>query len=401
MPETVSNPIVPPVSTAAVDRPIAPALPSRDPRPMARVLIDAVQGAPAQAYPWEQIDPHALLRASLTHGVTPALAVHLRGRDDVPTALTERLQGCYRDQLARHIRTLADLRKLAAILNDAGFTWAVVKGPALAERLWPRPDLRLYVDLDIVIERRRLGDSVALLEASHVKLVDRNWPFILGRVQGELSMALPYGTPLDLHWHLVNDQRLRRTFSFPMDDVLGRSIPTVLGSVEAPVLDPVDTVLHLAYHMVHSGGHRLVWLKDFDLAVSVPELDWTALYARAEQYGCVLALALSLQRTQRVLQPVEGYPAPHRGGAWAQLAAAADRWRPVPQLPGERRSGRIVFQSTRATVSTSAVAAGFAAAGRSREEDAEPGAPNPLHIVNDDLEARRRYFDMVAARRQP
>ena len=93
--ERVAEPGGPPVWTAAVDRRVAPALPSRDPRPVARVLIDAVQGAPAQAYPWEQIDPHVLLRASLTHGLTPPLTFHLPGGADPPPPLPRPpLVGC-------------------------------------------------------------------------------------------------------------------------------------------------------------------------------------------------------------------------------------------------------------------------------------------------------------------
>lgn len=387
---------------ARTQAPAVAATASTDPRPTARVLIDAVQGVVGQAYPWERIDVQDLLMASLSHGVTPALAVRLRGRDDVPAELTERLQACYRDQLARHLRTLADLRRLSSVLNETQMGWAVVKGPALAEGLWPRPDLRVYVDLDVLIDRRNLREAVAMLEANGVAPVDRNWPFILERVQGELSMELPFGTPLDLHWHLVNDRALRRVFRFPMDDLLGRSAPAKLGSVVAPVLDPVDTVLHLAYHMIHSGGHRLVWLNDFHLAVTAPGMDWDELYDRAQAYGCRLALALSLQRTASVLHPPGGYPRMRRGGPWAALAAAADRWRPVPQLPGEKRSGRIVFQSTRDQLGSSAWAASLAALGRTRHEDAlEAGAPNPLHLVVSDPQARRRYFDLVAGRQQP
>ena len=122
---------------------------SSDPRPAARVLIDSVQQVPDQSYPWDRIDPDNLLRAALLHGVAPAVALHLRGRPDVPKELNQRLQGCYRDQLARHLRTLSDLRRASEALRRAGLIWAVVKGPALAERLWPRPDMRLYVDLDL------------------------------------------------------------------------------------------------------------------------------------------------------------------------------------------------------------------------------------------------------------
>lgn len=378
--------------------------PSRDPRPAARVLVDAVQGAPPQAYPWERIDPEGLLKASLTHGVTPALALYLRERDDVPPDLATRLQGCYRDQVARHLRTMADLRRAAGVLQGAEVPWAVIKGPALAEGIWPRPDLRLYVDLDVVVGRRSMRRTLEALRTGGAVPVDRNWPMIRDRMQGEVSLTLPFGTPLDLHWHLVNDQALRRAFPFAMDELLARARPRALGSVTAPVLDPVDTVLHLAYHMVHSGGHRLVWLKDFDLAMSVPGLDHAELAERARAYGCALALAVSVRRTARVLGSCGGLATPRGGGPWVALAGAADRWRPAPQLPGERRSGRIVFQSTRARLGPSMLAAAQAAMGRAQAEDPAPEAGtsmNPLHLDRPDAVAQEAYLAALEGPTEP
>ena len=402
MPDTHLAGAVP--SAAAAPEPVAPARggrPSRDARPLARLLVDAVQGVSGQEYPWEQFDVDDVVRCSLQHGVTPALAVMVRERDDAPRALVDKLQGCYRDQLARHIRTLADLRRLAALLSGSGLRWAVVKGPALAEGLWPRPDLRLYVDLDILIDRHRLGDALTLLESSRTALVDRNWPLINQRMQGELSMALPFGTPLDLHWHLVNDPGMRRVFRLSTEEVLDRCVPTRLGSVEAPVMDPVDTVMHLAYHMAHSGGHRLVWLRDFDLAISAPGLDLEELLRRAESRGCGLALAVSLRRTRQVLERDGDARPVLPGGAWGRIAALADRWRPVPKLPSERRSARIVFQSTRATTAASLAAAAGAAV-RLRGADQEgAGRSNPLHLDVDDPVARDRYIGLVQAAVQP
>jgi Uncharacterised nucleotidyltransferase len=365
---------------------------SSDPRPAARVLIDSVQQVPDQSYPWDRIDPDNLLRAALLHGVAPAVALHLRGRPDVPKELSQRLQGCYRDQLARHLRTLSDLRPASEALRRAGLTWAVVKGPALAERLWPRPDMRLYVDLDLVVDRRRFGDCLETLEGLGATYVDRNWPLIRDRVRGEVSMQLPHGTPLDLHWHVVNEADLRSQFTFKMEEMFSRTVDSELGGTVSPTFDDVDTLLHLTYHMVLSGGHKLVWLKDFDLAASVPDLDWHEVRSRARSYGCELALDVVLRRTARVLHPQRAFVHSARRSGWAEVASVADRLRPPPNLPGERRSGRIVFQSTRASGVRSVRAAARAVF---QSRDGGPPGANPLHELHDDAEARRAYLGLV------
>jgi Uncharacterised nucleotidyltransferase len=378
-------------------RPSRASEPSSDPRPAARVLIDSVQQVHDQPYPWDRIDPDNLLRAALLHGVAPAVALHLRGRSDVPKALKQRLQGCYRDQLARHVRTLSDLRRVSEALNRGGLTWVVFKGPARAERLWPRPDMRLYVDLDLLVDRRRFGHCLELLEGLGATYVDRNWALIRDQIRGEVSMQLPHGTPLDLHWHVVNEPDLRRQFRFRMDEMFSRAVDAELGGTTSRTFDKVDTLLHLAYHMVHSGGHKLVWIKDFDLAASVPDLDWHEVRSRARHYGCELALDIVLRRTARILHPGHVL-VPSRRSGWAEVASVADRLRPPPKLPGERRSGRIVFQSTRASGLRSVAAAARAVF---QPRDDEPPGPNPLHEPRDGGDARHAYLDLVQGAVQP
>jgi hypothetical protein len=251
--------------------------------------------------------------------------------------------------------------------------------------------MRLYVDLDLVVDRHRFGDCLELLEGVGATYVDRNWPLIRDRVQGELSMQLPHGTPLDLHWHVVNEPEMRCHFPFKMDEIFSHVVDSELGGTISPTFDNVDTLLHLVYHMVYSGGHKLVWLKDFDLAASVPDLDWHEVRSRARRYGCELALDIVLRRTARILHPRRAFVHSRRSG-WAEVASMADRLRPPPNLPGEKRSGRIVFQSTRAS-GVRSVAAAARAVFQSR--DAGPPGPNPLHELHDDPEARRAYLALV------
>jgi hypothetical protein len=363
--------------------------------PIARLLVDAVQQRPlAGDYDWSQIDPTELQMAALVHGVAPSTYLHLRSQPGVPQEVTQRLQTSHRDQLARHLRTLSDLRQAGAALNEAGITWTTVKGPVLAERVWPRPDMRAYTDVDLVVDRRRFDDALAALTASGATMVDQNWPFIRQQMRAELTLMLPYGTPLDLHWDLVCDPDMRRVFRFPHEEMYQRIEHVEIGGTTVPTFDAVDSLLHLAYHMVHSGGHKLVWLKDFQLTAALPGIDWDEVVSRARRYGVELALDLTVQRTERVLGPIAGATARGRRFVWSGVAAAADRLRPVPHLPGAKKlSGRIVFQSTRATSAASAVAALRDV--RKDREGAPPGSANPLHEVHEDAQARSEYLAAV------
>ncbi|WP_162164530.1 nucleotidyltransferase family protein [Intrasporangium chromatireducens] len=374
--------------------------PSRDSRPLARLLVDAVQQVGGQPYPWREFDTHAVVRAALVHGVAPALALHLRGRNDVPAELQAVVQRCYRDQLARHLRTMADLRRLTELLGQSSIRWAVIKGPALSEVLWPRFDMRLYVDLDVLVHPADFREAVDLLLASGTRLVDRNWPLISRGRRGELGMELAGGTPLDLHWHVVNDPQLRDVFRFPIADMLDRGPSVLLRGSRTRTLDAADTLLHLVYHMVHSGGHKLVWLKDVDLAMTQDRLDWRELEHRAQEYGCALALEAVINRVQMVLPSARsGLKTRPRRSLWSTGARVVDRWRRPPHLPDERWSGRIVFQSTRAGTWQSVRAAADAAL--HRPPTGHHGASNPLHDDRPDQEAQATFFEMIENDRPP
>lgn len=344
---------------------------------------------------WRTVEPKALLEAALEHAVAPALHVALREEPDVPPELAKPLAQVHAHQLFRHMRTMSETAQVAQLLDAAGIAWVVVKGPVLAEVFWPRPDLRMYSDLDLLVDPRRFGDAIDVLEDAGAELVDRNWPMIRSQLRGELTIRLPHGTVADLHWDVVNDARLRPIFRLPSADILSRSRRVLLGQhggLEAPTLDPVDTVLHLAYHTVHSGAHKLVWFKDIHLALASAELDEHELWRRARRTGCDVVLAVAVRRAESLFGPVlqvRRRPRP----VWSTVTALTDRLRPVPAPAGQRFSGQIVFANTRQSSLASAIATV-----RDTTRPRPPrdwAASNPLHRDVPDARARADYLRLV------
>ncbi len=206
---------------------------------------------------------------------------------------------------------------------------------------------------------------------------------------------LPYGTPLDLHWHLVCDPDMRRVFRFPHEEMYASGSSTSRSAARpCRPSTPSTRCCTSPTTWCTRAVTELVWLKDFQLAAALPGIDWDEVVSRARRYGVELALDLTVQRTERVLGPVAAATARGRRFVWSGVAAAADRLRPVPHLPGAKKlSGRIVFQSTRATSAASAVAALRDV--RKDREGAPPGSANPLHEVHEDAQARADYLAAV------
>jgi hypothetical protein len=384
------------VTAPSTERPA----PSRQERHALRaVLVSALASPPRPEAAWRDVDPTLLFQTSVLHGVAPAVHLALRDEPDLPDDLADALRRVHDDQFFVHIRTLAELRRLGATLETAGVPWAAVKGPVLSETVWPRADMRMYGDLDIVIDRHQLEPALTALAAAGAQLVDRNWSLIRQQMRAELTLTLPYGTHLDLHWHLVNEEHLRRVFRFPVPQMLTRTVENHLADGAVRTLDPVDTCLHLAYHTAHSGGHKLVWFKDIHNALQSEGVDGEELAERAREYGCGLALAVSVRRVQRLFGRIEGLSYRPPRSVWSAAASAANVLRPVPSPPNVRYSGQIVFENTRDS-SWASLTSMVRDLSRSRTPR-DFTIANPLHDDVDDPVAKAQYLAAVQGDLEP
>ncbi|MGH1561890.1 nucleotidyltransferase family protein [Mumia sp. DW29H23] len=372
-------------------------------RPLAQLLVDAVSGADRTQQPWDLDLPELrdVAVASHMHRVTPAVASVLAARPDAGRWAA--LQHVRHEQLMRHLRAREDLRTLGDALTSAGIAWVAVKGPVLSDLVWPRPDMREYYDLDVVVDRTAFADAMKVLEDVGCTLVDRNWPLMREAMRAEVAMRAPYGTALDLHWDIAVPQQLRRDFRTDVAGLLRRSrVVEPVPGLAVPTLDATDTVLHLAFHAAHSGVSRLVWLADVRYAMDAAGFDADALAARARDAHAELPVALVLRRTDEVLGLTVPFPAGLARAdrsAWARVARSRDRRRPFPGLPGDDHLGGTLYGAARRGVVrsvTSAIASRRTLRAEEQAFDARDGRPSrPLQEDVPDTAARAAYLRAV------
>ena len=229
-------------------------------------------------------DPRTVGRAAAEHGVANLLYLSARELPTLDPELRSLLATVYHLNLTHHMKVIGELTSLAATLDAAGVPFMVVKGPVLAEVIYPRNDMRSYGDLDLVIDRRVFGDAVTALLESGCDMLDRNWRVIRREMRGQVHMAARFGTCADVHWHLINRASVRGSFAIDMDELFARARRVSLDGPDVLTLDPADTLLQLAVHAGLSGGAKLAWLKDIDRAAADPGLDWEQLVARARAW---------------------------------------------------------------------------------------------------------------------
>ena len=255
--------------------------------------------------------------------------------------------------LAAQARSLAAVREFGALADPAGIDWLVLKGPALAHSVYPRPDLRHYVDLDLLVPPADFGRLLALLEEAGYQLVDRNWPLLARELPGELRLRSPRGVLLDLHWSIFNDAGRRAAFNAPTAALLAgrRLLPAGF-----PALSATDQLVHAGLHAALSGANRLGWLLDVHLAAarqrtgrrwsrppagSVPGRRWR--WCWAGPAGC-----------WRPRLPAEVLAELAGGRGWLAVAGALDRLSPLQPDPTRPALARSVARSVRATGPASA-----------------------------------------------
>jgi hypothetical protein len=300
---------------------------------------------------------------------------------------------------------MENLALATTALGAEGIDVLVAKGPALVATSYSGPEMRAYVDLDLLVRPRDVRAAVQALEAAGCRLLDVNWPVLIANETRELRVEGPAGGAIDLHWSLGAHVESPGP---SVAALLGRSV-RVGGEAGFRTLSPADLVVHVAVHAADSGGHRMLWLADVRGAVNhaLGAVTVGDVLDVAREWGAVPATSLMARRTHDLLgaEEVCGLAAAVRPGPWTALVASSERVAP-PLLAGEGGSlSRLVARSCRRTPAASLFAAGrkswvWATSGRHLPPGAEimndaTDPRSPIHPVADSGAAE--FFSWVEA----
>ncbi|MGN6331332.1 MAG: nucleotidyltransferase family protein [Motilibacteraceae bacterium] len=318
--------------------------PSR--REVGRALVAAVRADGATLR--EHVDRHGtdlLERAARRHGVEGLLdlSLHAVGAS-TPSSTAARVGAA-----VHHTRTRAQLEQVADVLEAADVPQLVVKGPVLAGHHYERPDLRRYVDLDVLVAPEDFPRALEALVDDGFSVFEDDWASLREVLAGELRL-LRGDSVVDLHWTLVDDSAARSRCRLPTEALFAAHRLVPVGGRSVPTTGVTDTVLHVALHAALSGAARLVWLVDLDRVVRRDEPDWDEVLREALPAGLAAQLGVVLARGRRAI----GTPVPPEvlrrlgpGPAWGGLVLAVDRWSPVGTARTDSSVARLVARATR------------------------------------------------------
>jgi len=262
-------------------------------------LLSAPQNAENQ--PLDELDDatwESLISLAESEGAAPLLYSRFQA-GGWPAGISSRarasLTGAYYRSVARYSLLKLELEKILNALADADIPAVVLKGMALAGRIYPDPALRPMSDLDLLIPAGKVKAALGCLEGCGYRVQKSSYHTVLwGGPGGQVNV--------ELHWSLTpglngrgqeNGLNILWKSAYPLEDLPGLAF------------DPETDLLYLAAHLIlqHGGRPRLIWLYDLHLYLSAhaARLDWPALFERAALLGWELPLAAALSQTQTKL----------------------------------------------------------------------------------------------------
>ena len=213
----------------------------------------------------------------------------------------ERLAAGRREAASHHLVVRGVLARVGAVLDAAGIPWLVFKGPVLSSSMYCDPGMRRYSDLDVLVPPDRFADAVAAMEAAGYWNPVTSWsPQVYFRA-GAIAFNVGW-ISVDLHWHVMFKYQDRRWYHIDPEQLFARRRPVDIGGRKYATFDEVDTVFHLALHASREGCHRLVWLKDIEMAIATGQPDLDELVRRSRAARCAPAIGIALARSKHTLE---------------------------------------------------------------------------------------------------
>lgn len=295
----------------------------------------------------DSADRGELVATAVRHRLAGLVHLQQRSLGWAPDDGADQLRSSYLATIAGHLRLSAELRDVGSVLESAGVPWLSFKGPVLVAQVYPRPDLRAYGDIDVLVPAAGLPTALDALHAHGASMLSEPWSVLQRTERAQLSIVTRRGAALDLHWNVSNGPASRAVFPVSTAELLAERVAVTVNGVPVWALSEADALVHLALHGAMSGGERLIW--SYDLHLMAQQItDWDAVVVRARTSRTGLVVAVMLGRAQRLL----GTPLPEglldtlsAAHLWRGVVAMLDRHRP-PQnsLLG---TGRVIMTSTR------------------------------------------------------
>jgi hypothetical protein len=204
-----------------------------------------------------------------------------------------------------HAHLLAALDALGEIFSIAAVPVVALKGPLLAERIYPDGALRPCVDLDLLVAEHDLERSTSALEAAGWRVETGPAATYSRQHHHHLQFRREGQPPLELHF------RARVAFGgvLEAEELISSSSPGDGRGRGLKILEPEDEFVYLAVHAAAHGYVRLMWLYDLKLLCRRYLIRWSRVATRARAVRMQTAVAFTCEMLrERLSVSIEDLP---------------------------------------------------------------------------------------------
>lgn len=255
----------------------------------------------------------ALIVEAKNQAVSPflySLLVELENSSNLDFPKKDQLHQGYILTAARNTLILHDTEQLFSSLRDADIDVVGLKGIYLLENVYTNVGARPMNDIDILIKKSDLADSISVLEGlgytatAYFSLDDQNID-----TKHVPPMQKKGGAMVEVHWTLLEEDE---PFTIDTEELWERTLPAKIANVDALSLGVEDLILHLCLHMTYQHYLQLGMRGLMDIALVIEKfenvIDWQKLVRIANSWGAQRVTALTLKLVETLLKvavPVE------------------------------------------------------------------------------------------------
>jgi hypothetical protein len=272
-----------------------------------------------------------------SEGLAPLAFHSLCNLPPLDPAIHQLLAHEHRRSARLNLSALADLHALVPAFAAANVPLLLMKGAALATRLYPVPSLRPMRDIDLLVRREDAALAHDLLTGLGYTPAPERRPGAQLAFGTERAYRKPGHLAVELHWHVLNLNSYQQLA--PIDWFWQQTESITIANAPALVLRPTAQLLHLAAHLsLHHFEARGIWTHDIALLLSAWQVEPHLLLYAARQFALGPAILAADDATRAhwdiglATDLREQLEASIDWSARWRWALAAERWQPLRPL---------------------------------------------------------------------
>lgn len=241
------------------------------------------------------------------HGILPLLSNVIEEVDSkvVPYSVKRMIRNSCLTQISHSICLDLELRKILEAFEEVKLPVMVLKGPVFAEKIYSDKNLRVYTDIDLLVNFDNFYLARDILAQMNY-MPEPELPNCLSRSSG-LEWTFRKSNSLrnlviELHWMMI-DPSLEISIDDFENNVWQNAKLDELVGTKALLMKPEDMLIYACLHLsVQHNFSKLVWFRDlFELTRQFPALDWDYIITIVQKLKISTQIYYSLYFAQRIV----------------------------------------------------------------------------------------------------